>query len=213
MLTDVTRVIDNFKEHPEHDVSFMLETHMDTQKTRMIFAETPKEKNTWLKLLQETVSAAKADMFRRVEEDTEGIAFDFSNLDPHDPKFGEKDIRALVPLLMGPKGIPIKNRKLKLKTYKNCFTGKDLVQWLFSNGVKDKSTALIIGQKFIDFGYAKHVSEIDPIMKDEITFYRLDTISMDQEKRTRSTSGKAKLAQTTDSSQPTKNIDKKKKHF
>jgi len=192
MLTDVTRVIDNFKEHPDYDISFMLETHTDTQRTRMIFAETIKEKNTWRKLLQETVSAAKADMCRREEEDSETNNFDLSNLDPSDPKFGEKDVRALVPVLLGPKGIPIKNRKLKLKTYKNSFTGKDLVQWLVTNGVKDKTVAVAIGQKFIDFGYVKHLSENDAVMKDEVSFYRFDAISMDQDKRTRSASGRIK---------------------
>jgi len=194
----------------------MLETHTDTQRTKMIFTETPKEKNTWLKLLLETVSAAKADMLIRVKEDSEvNNTFDFSNLEPYDPKFGEKDIRALVPLLLGPKGIPIKNTsgKLKLKTYKNCFTGKDLVQWLVSNGVKDKNTALVIGQKFIDFGYVKHVSDNDPVMKDEVTYYRFDAVSMDQEKRTRSVSGRVKSGRSVDMGGQTKNTTEKRYTF
>jgi len=44
METDALRVIDNYKEHPDYDISFMLETHTDEKKTRMIFCENPKEK-------------------------------------------------------------------------------------------------------------------------------------------------------------------------
>jgi len=98
----------------------------------------------------------------------------------------------MLTLFLAPSGIPIKNRKVKLKTYKNCFLGKDMVNWLCEKNIaEDRHSATLIGQKFIDLKYMKHAGEENGIFKDDTNSpYRFDSISMDREKprpsRTRS---------------------------
>jgi len=156
----------------------------------MIFCENPKEKHTWFKLLQETVKAAKSIKMRK--EDDEEMPLELTKL-PLDPvTITEKELRALVSRLLGTKGITIKNRKLKLKTYKNCFVGKDLVTWLYENKIaEDRKKAEQIGQKLIEFNYMKHAAEENGALKDDANSpYRFHNVSMDQDKtrRGRSTS-------------------------
>lgn len=91
---------------------------------------------------------------------------------------------------MGPKGLPIKSNKSKLKVYKNSFSGKELVDWLKNNAkVKDKAIAQGIGKEFIKCGYLKCVSDDEQGIKDD-SFYRFEAVSMDNNKRIRSTSSK-----------------------
>jgi hypothetical protein len=157
---NVVKVIDMYKTHADHDIAFMVETH-NNNNTQVIFCESPKEKATWFKLIQETVNAAKI-MSAPIEDE---VKLDFSEIDPKD--FAEKDIRSLVPILLGPKGLRIKSHKSKLKVYKNCFTGKELIDWLMTNTkIKDRNTALAIGKMFITFGYVKHVSDGIHMMSD-----------------------------------------------
>jgi len=52
----------------------------------------------------------------------EVVTLDYSNVDP--TTFSEKDVRTLVPILLGPKGLPIKTHKTILKVYKNCLKGE-----------------------------------------------------------------------------------------
>jgi len=120
----------------------------------------------------------------RKEDDTE-VEFSKLHLDP--TTITEKEIRELVSRLLGPKGITIKNRKVKLKTYKNCFFGKDLVTWLCDNKIaEDRKKAELIGQKFIEFNYMKQaVEENGPLKDDTNVPYRFHNVSMDQDKTRR----------------------------
>jgi len=154
----------------------------------MIFFENTPEKNAMYKVFQETINTEKK---RKIgKEDDISVPNELFHLDPN--SIIEKDIRMMLTLFLAPSGIPVKNRKVKLKTYKNCFLGKDMVNWLCEKNIaEDRHSATLIGQKFIDLKYMKHAGEENGIFKDDTNSpYRFDSISMDREKprpsRTRS---------------------------
>uniref|UniRef100_A0A6B2KZM0 DH domain-containing protein n=1 Tax=Arcella intermedia TaxID=1963864 RepID=A0A6B2KZM0_9EUKA len=186
--TTVARVTDTFKTYPDYDVSFMLESHSDAGKVKMIFAESSKEKNNWFKLIQDTVNAAKSEKYKNnaTTEDMVVSLEDVTDLQT----FGEKEIRSLVPKLLSPGGIEIKKRKHKNKIYKNAFTGKELIDWLLSKGAK-KELAPLMAQKFLELGYAKNAADGEDKQIKEEGIYQFDAISMDQssEERKRTASG------------------------
>eukprot|EP01117_Protostelium_nocturnum_P008079 TRINITY_DN287_c0_g1_i1.p1 TRINITY_DN287_c0_g1~~TRINITY_DN287_c0_g1_i1.p1 ORF type:complete len:894 (+),score=319.39 TRINITY_DN287_c0_g1_i1:253-2934(+) len=50
-------------------------------------------------------------------------------------KLNDEEFKQLIWKLKDPKkGVPIKDRKKTFKTYKKCFVGKELVEWIVSNG-------------------------------------------------------------------------------
>jgi len=168
-----------YTEHPEHDISFLLEKKTDDKKAWMIFFENTPEKNTWYKLFQETINTEKRRKIQK--QDDIAIPAELVHLDPN--LIREKDIRILLTLFLSPNGISLKNRKVKLKTYKNCFLGKDMVNWLCEKNIaENRSSAVSIGQKFIDLKYMKNIGEENgPFRDDTNSPFRFDTISMDSE--------------------------------
>uniref|UniRef100_A0A6B2L044 DH domain-containing protein n=1 Tax=Arcella intermedia TaxID=1963864 RepID=A0A6B2L044_9EUKA len=200
LINNDLKIMDNIREHPEYDVTFMMETHSD-KKTRMIFCEHAKDKTTWMKLIQETVKAAKQIKMSK-EDDTE-ITFSGATL-PLDPAaMTEREVRELVSHLLGPKGITIKSRKVYLKTYKNCFLGKDLVAWLIDNKVAENTKkAEEIGRKIMLFNYMKHAEDKEEFYNDSTSPYRFHNVSMDLDKRRKSVGPQDKSISPTSKSVP-----------
>jgi len=182
--TDVLIVSATYLEHAEHEISLLLENRKDEKRAWMIFFENGPEKNAWLKVLQETINTEKKKKLGKLDAIT--IPTELFHLDTR--MIREKDLRTLLTLVLSPSGISIKNRKVRLKTYKNCFLGKDLVNWLCDNEITaDRQSAIIIGQKFIDLKYIKHAAEENGTFKDDSNSpYRFDSISMERDNKARS---------------------------
>jgi len=177
--TDSVIVSATYAAHPEHDISFLLEKKTDDKRAWMIFFENTPEKTTWYKVFQETINTEKKRKIQK--EDDIIIPTELFSLDPNLIK--EKELRILLTLFLSPSGIPIKNKKVKLKTYKNCFSGKDMVNWLTEKNIaEDRPKGTLMGQKFIDLKYMKHAIEENGAFKDDSSsLYRFDSISMDRD--------------------------------
>lgn len=64
------------------------------------------------------------------------------------------------------------DRKYHLTTYKQCFVGKEFVDWLVSKGeASNREAAMELGTQLLDAGVFKHVCD-DHHFKDEYLFYR-----------------------------------------
>ncbi|KAL6059391.1 Ras GTPase activating protein ira2 [Balamuthia mandrillaris] len=90
-------------------------------------------------------------------------------------------------------GIEVKNRKWRLRTYKQCFIGAEAVDWMVLNLkdiVKNRSEAVRLGKKLVAMGYIMHVTD-GHNFEDEYFFYRFLSASQDAaevEQRRRSVS-------------------------
>ncbi|XP_019618159.1 PREDICTED: uncharacterized protein LOC109465380 [Branchiostoma belcheri] len=66
----------------------------------------------------------------------------------------------------------IKDRKYNLRTYRNCFVGREFVDWLVKEKGLERAEAVEMGQKLVTRGFGHHVTD-DHKFKDEVLFYRL----------------------------------------
>lgn len=66
----------------------------------------------------------------------------------------------------------VRNLTYHFKTFKKCFIGKELVNWLIENGEADsRERAIQIGNELLDLHYFHHVTQ-DHNFKDKHLFYR-----------------------------------------
>lgn len=66
----------------------------------------------------------------------------------------------------------IQDRKYHLKTYKECFVGKEFVDWLIAKGeARNRVDAVDLGKHLVEAGVIGHVVS-DHNFKDEFLFYR-----------------------------------------
>lgn len=66
----------------------------------------------------------------------------------------------------------IKSRPCHDFVHRNCFTGRELVDWLIQNGeVSDRGQGLILGRELLDQGIIKHVTD-EFHFRDENIFYQ-----------------------------------------
>lgn len=87
-----------------------------------------------------------------------------------------EDIHILVAMMKTPdSGLPLKDRKHHLKTYRACFTGKEAVNWMLLNaqtfGVKTREDAVLQGNKLINMNIFQHVTR-EHQFEDENYFYQ-----------------------------------------
>eukprot|EP01100_Stratorugosa_tubuloviscum_P007684 TRINITY_DN3171_c2_g1_i1.p1 TRINITY_DN3171_c2_g1~~TRINITY_DN3171_c2_g1_i1.p1 ORF type:complete len:568 (-),score=220.56 TRINITY_DN3171_c2_g1_i1:26-1708(-) len=69
-------------------------------------------------------------------------------------------------------GIQSRDRTYHMRTYKDCFIGSELVDWMMvSLPISQRSEAVIIGKKIREFGYLLHVAD-DHDFEDAFFFYR-----------------------------------------
>jgi len=70
------------------------------------------------------------------------------------------------------KGVQIKKRTFKLKTYYDCFVGKEAVDWLVRElKLQDRQEAVAVGEMLMFRGIIQHVTNTEPFV-DGYFFYR-----------------------------------------
>eukprot|EP01128_Nolandella_sp_AFSM9_P007523 TRINITY_DN414_c0_g1_i2.p1 TRINITY_DN414_c0_g1~~TRINITY_DN414_c0_g1_i2.p1 ORF type:complete len:1634 (-),score=385.98 TRINITY_DN414_c0_g1_i2:134-5035(-) len=85
---------------------------------------------------------------------------------------GIKHLHQIVARAQGPNGVEIKTRSYLMKSYKNCFIGKQFVDWLVSSGeASNRHAALEIGNELLLNSLLTHVSG-DHDFKDDKLFFR-----------------------------------------
>ena len=74
--------------------------------------------------------------------------------------------------MRGPNGVSIRSRRYRLKVYKKCFVGQELVTWLVSSGrAPTREAAIALGNELIDHNFFHHVCRDHPL-RDGYFFYR-----------------------------------------
>lgn len=69
-------------------------------------------------------------------------------------------------------GIQLRERKTLLKTYPSCFDGKEAVSWMLQHlPIRDREEATNIGNKLMQRGYVKSVTEEKVFKDSENSFY------------------------------------------
>ncbi|EAZ89422.1 DEP domain-containing protein [Crocosphaera chwakensis] len=84
------------------------------------------------------------------------------------------DIDKIIDKIRSEKGVTIKNRRYRLKSYPKCFIGSELVDWLTKNLTISSEEAVKIGQQLIDQKIIHHVHN-EQEFKNDYLFYRFYT--------------------------------------
>jgi Domain found in Dishevelled, Egl-10, and Pleckstrin (DEP) len=74
--------------------------------------------------------------------------------------------------LLGQAGVEIRDRSHRLKTYAQCFTGRDAVDWLTKHYPMTRAQAHRVGELFVAKGWIEHVSQ-EHDFEDKFLFYRV----------------------------------------
>ena len=74
--------------------------------------------------------------------------------------------------MLGRGGVEIRDRSHRLKTYPQCFTGRDAVDWLTSTYAMSRAQAQRAGELFVAKGWIEHVS-LEHDFEDGYLFYRV----------------------------------------
>ncbi|XP_069947039.1 1-phosphatidylinositol 3-phosphate 5-kinase isoform X3 [Cherax quadricarinatus] len=73
----------------------------------------------------------------------------------------------------GTGGLPLGSHRHRLKSFHNCFIGKDLVQWLLVNDkASSRASAVAIGQALLEAGYLVCISQPEQVFVDDYVLYR-----------------------------------------
>ena len=92
---------------------------------------------------------------------------DNANLNPLSPA-----LRQLWQDMGAPRGLKIEDRSHKLQSYKNCFIGKEAVNWLVAHLSVSRAQAVHLGRGLVAAGLLRHVLDEHDFEDDEF-FYRL----------------------------------------
>jgi Domain found in Dishevelled, Egl-10, and Pleckstrin (DEP) len=74
--------------------------------------------------------------------------------------------------LLGHGGVEISDRNYRLKSYSQCFTGRDVVDWLVAHHPMSRAQAQRVGELFVAKGWIEHVSQ-EHDFEDSFLFYRV----------------------------------------
>ncbi len=77
---------------------------------------------------------------------------------------------ALAEELKSSQGIEVKDRRYRLKVYKNCFIGSELVSWLVANKDVTEKEAVVLGQNLFEHNLIAHACR-DHDFKNDFLFY------------------------------------------
>jgi hypothetical protein len=90
-------------------------------------------------------------------------------------KWTVREVVQLVQKMTDPvQGVPCKDRKWLLRTYKNCFVGREAVDWFINNHyAANREDAVSLGNLLLNNLIFRHVTR-DHIFKDEYKFYRFE---------------------------------------
>lgn len=83
------------------------------------------------------------------------------------------DVEELVADMCHPAtGVPVRDRKWRLRTYRKCFVGSEAVDWLMLKlKLDDRSDALSVGQEIMRLQYFRHVVDDTRQFEDGFLFY------------------------------------------
>lgn len=98
--------------------------------------------------------------------------------DPNSKKNIKRDeVSSMLDLAVALKhGVEIKERRILLKTYNNCFVGSEAVDWMIQNlPIRDREEAVLLGMKLLDRGYFKHIEGKGQFKDDKGSFYEFQT--------------------------------------
>nr|XP_045605242.1 1-phosphatidylinositol 3-phosphate 5-kinase-like isoform X2 [Procambarus clarkii] len=69
--------------------------------------------------------------------------------------------------------LPLGSHRHRLKSFHNCFIGRDLVQWLLVNDkASSRASAVAIGQALLEAGYLVCISQPEQVFVDDYVLYR-----------------------------------------
>ncbi|KAK7065668.1 hypothetical protein SK128_014782, partial [Halocaridina rubra] len=72
-----------------------------------------------------------------------------------------------------PGGLPLGSHRHRLKSFHNCFIGRDLVQWLLVNDkASSRASSVAIGQALLEAGYLVCISQPEQVFVDDYVLYR-----------------------------------------
>ncbi|XP_068238143.1 1-phosphatidylinositol 3-phosphate 5-kinase isoform X3 [Palaemon carinicauda] len=73
----------------------------------------------------------------------------------------------------GPGCLPLGSHRHRLKSFHNCFIGRDLVQWLLVNDkASSRASSVAIGQALLEAGYIVCISQPEQVFVDDYVLYR-----------------------------------------
>jgi len=85
------------------------------------------------------------------------------------------DLQGVFEKMKGPGGVTVKDRKWRLKTFPQCFIGKEAIDWLVKNQkFSDREKAVNLAQAIMDEGLISHVVE-DQYFEDKLLYYCFNT--------------------------------------
>jgi EAL domain-containing protein (putative c-di-GMP-specific phosphodiesterase class I) len=74
--------------------------------------------------------------------------------------------------LRAPGSLPVRSRSFRLRSFADCFVGRDLVHWLMQHERMDRVQALRTGRRLLALGLIRHVLD-EHDFEDDDFFYRL----------------------------------------
>ncbi|XP_042870026.1 1-phosphatidylinositol 3-phosphate 5-kinase-like isoform X2 [Penaeus japonicus] len=70
-------------------------------------------------------------------------------------------------------GLPLASHRHRLKSFHNCFVGRDLIEWLLANDkASSRASAVAIGQALLEAGYVVCISQLEQVFVDDYVLYR-----------------------------------------
>lgn len=88
-----------------------------------------------------------------------------------DPAWSDEALARLVERMRGPSGVPIADRRHRLRAYPRCFIGADAVAWLVRNEGLRRDQAVAIGELLVERNLLHHVLD-EHTFHDDALFYR-----------------------------------------
>ena len=85
--------------------------------------------------------------------------------------FTDEQVQELVTKMRGVGGLNVRDRRYRLKLFRNCFIGREAVDWLVENQRTTRENAVEIGQILMDRRVIQHVLDEQPFL-DRHMFYR-----------------------------------------
>lgn len=137
---------------------------------------------------RETIAAAWEDDDISVRDDDGGE-------DETETDAQQQALHAYSAMLQDPSaGIPLSNRRVRLTTYKNCFSGTDAAGWFMANmeGVETPDAALGVGNMLIDLGVIVHVKGNKPFTLGDSDLFQFCSVGTDGESNSRGGSASAR---------------------
>ncbi|MEM6445772.1 MAG: hypothetical protein AAFY57_11685 [Cyanobacteria bacterium J06642_2] len=88
------------------------------------------------------------------------------------PLSAESELVALHHQMVAPGGLDIRDRRFRLRVYRQCFVGQAAVQWLMQTQNLTREEAVWVGQRLMRRGTIRHVVD-EQDFADEYFFYNI----------------------------------------